>query len=143
MDQKEALEEKQLGWFNPEDKPLYNLHDFLSCSLSLLDYPTFSTLPDQVLWNCATFLSVSEIITASQLSKRMSRAFGNQVLWEILLARDFDLEGNPNIDGDKRPSVMYSDVFKQIKRSRRQRMERSIARKKKISQVQDERSKSW
>jgi hypothetical protein len=130
MHQKEALEEKELACFSnvESDIALKSFDYFLSFALESTF--AFSTLPDHVIWNCASFLTVGEIFVWSQLSKRMSLSMRNQVLWEILLARDFDLAGNPNIDEDKRPSVMYQFLFKQIKRSRKQRMERAIARKR-------------
>jgi hypothetical protein len=158
QEQKESLEEKELEPYFSQLKTAFNTNlDFSSndqdhqlskflhklCS-ELSTGNLFDLLPEESVWNCMSFLHVVDIVRVGQVSKKASRACESQVLWEILLFRDFDVSGNPNIDGDGRPNVVYSSIYKQISRTRKQRFERFLMRKKKNSEIKkSDRSESW
>jgi hypothetical protein len=154
QERKEALEEKELeSYFTALSQALLNpipsnsslsLPQFLhSISCDLLGSDMFEMLPEEVIWNCLGYLHIVDIVRVGQVSKRASRACESQVLWELLLVRDFDVMGNPNIDGDGRPNVVYCSIYKQMTRTRKQRVERLMIRQRKSSEQKAARAESW
>lgn len=104
-------------------------------------------LPEEVLWNCLLFLSVGEVLVFGSLSRSACLVCKSEVLWECLVRRDFDIAGNPHIDRDSRPSVLYKSNLMRVTRTRKQRVDRLKSRKRlgnnNYNVEQTRRNSSW
>jgi hypothetical protein len=102
-------------------------------------------LPDEAIWNIMLFLPVSNVVTVGQTSRSTRQVcLKNEVLWEQLLKRDFDVQGNPNINKDNRPSTLYSSVYSRSMRARKNRITKLANRKaQEDKSTTQERIKSW
>eukprot|EP00475_Leptophrys_vorax_P012526 TRINITY_DN18962_c0_g1_i1.p1 TRINITY_DN18962_c0_g1~~TRINITY_DN18962_c0_g1_i1.p1 ORF type:complete len:517 (-),score=87.81 TRINITY_DN18962_c0_g1_i1:80-1429(-) len=125
--------------------PKVDLRLYLDKLCSLEPGKNLLALPEEVIWNCMLFLPASEIVIVGQVSRSSQQiCLKNEVLWGQLLKRDFDVHGNPNINPETRPSILYSSVYSRSMRARKNRIAKLANRKAQEKKtITQERIKSW